>query len=171
MPDSRAGRDFAGHKMVKIPKTGEVPFRYAARSQSLSRQAFLKHSPVKVGQRKIMLVPEIPSRLRAVPAAKDFDAVSQDGWREPVNICSGVREGSVGPSKSPARVSLLCNIALSIALIFALFVSIRQNDTIKGQRQNIFEMAQNPYCTGAPGFRGKSAASPALPSGPVVQDN
>ena len=87
-PDSRAGRDFAGHKMVKIPKTGEVPFRYAARSQSLSRQAFLKHSPVKVGQRTIMLVPEIPSRLRAVPAAKDFDAVSQDGWREPVNICA-----------------------------------------------------------------------------------
>jgi hypothetical protein len=39
----------------------------------------------------------------------------------------------MGLSKSPGpvRVSLLCNIALSIALIFSLFVSIRQNDTIK----------------------------------------
>ena len=99
-------------------------------------------------------------------------------WQEPVNICSSVRNTSVrarsaGLSKSPGpvRVSLLCNIALSIALIFSLFVSIRQNDTIKDQRQNIFEMSQNPYCTGAPGFRGRSAASPAVPSVPVVQDN
>lgn len=125
-----------------------------------------------------MLLPELPSPLRAVRAAKDLDALPLDSMQEPVNVCSSVRNSrvrdrSVGLAKSPApaRVSLLCNIALSIALIFSLFVSIRQNDTIKGQRQNIFEMSQNPYCTGAPGFRGKSAASPAVPSVPVVQDN
>ncbi len=125
-----------------------------------------------------MLLPELPSPLRTVRATKDFEALPLDGLQEPVNICSSVRNTSVrarsaGLSKSPGpvRVSLLCNIALSIALIFSLFVSIRQNDTIKDQRQNIFEMSQNPYCTGAPGFRGRSAASPAVPSVPVVQDN
>ncbi len=125
-----------------------------------------------------MALPELPSPLRMVRATKDVDAFPLDGLQEPLNICStvrntGVRVRSVGLSKSPgpARMSLLCNIALSIALIFSLFVSIRQNDTIKDQRQNIFEMAQNPYCTGAPGFRGRSAASPAVSPLPIVQDN
>ena len=106
-----------------------------------------------------MALPELPSPLRMVRATKDVDAFPLDGLQEPLNICgtvrnTGVRVRSVGLSKSPgpARMSLLCNIALSIALIFSLFVSIRQNDTIKDQRQNIFEMAQNPYCTGAPRF-------------------
>ncbi len=123
-----------------------------------------------------MLLPELPSPLCAVRATKDLDALPLHGLQQAVNIRgnvrnAGVRDSNVGLSKSPARVSLLCNIALGIALIFALFVSMRQNDTIRDQRQNIFEMAQNPYCTGAPGFRGRSAASPALPSVPVVQDN
>jgi len=125
-----------------------------------------------------MALPELPSPLRMVRATKDVDAFPLDGLQEPVNICStvrntGVRDRSEGLSKSPgpARMSLLCNIALSIALIFSLFVSIRQNDTIKDQRQNIFEMAQNPYCTGAPGFRGRSSASPAVSTLPIVQDN
>jgi hypothetical protein len=125
-----------------------------------------------------MLLPELPCPLGTVRATKDFDALPLDDSQEPVNIRSNVRntsvrDRSVGLSKSPApaRVSLLCNIALSIALIFSLFVSIRQNDTIKDQRQNIFEMSQNPYCTGAPGFRGRSAASHAVPSVPLVQDN
>jgi hypothetical protein len=176
--DSLAGRGFAGHKIVKIPKTGDFPFRHVSRSRSLSRQAFLNHSPVKVGQRTTMLLPELPSPLSTVPTTQDFDALPLDSLQEPVNICSSVRNAnvrdkSVGLSKSlpPARVSLLCNIALSIALIFSLFVSMRQNDTIKDQRQNIFEMSQNPYCTGAPGFRGRPAASRAVPSVPVVQDN
>lgn len=124
-----------------------------------------------------MLLPELPSPLPTVRAKKDFELLSLEDSQEPVNICSSVRHNrvrtwSMGLSKfpGPVRVSLLCNIALSIALIFSLFVSIRQNDTIKGQRQNIFEMSQNPYCTGAPGFRGRSAASP-VPSLPVVQDN
>jgi hypothetical protein len=158
---SAAGTTWGGFPKLE---TSRFDIQHA---QSLSRQAFLNHSPVKVGQRKIMLLPELPSPLRVVRAAKDLDVLRLHGWQEPVSIGSSVRD----TSKSPVRVSLLCNIALSIALIFALFVSIRQNDTIKGQRQNIFEMSQNPYCTGAPGFRGKSAASPALPSGPVVQDN
>ena len=125
-----------------------------------------------------MALPELPSPLRMVRATKDVDALPLDGLQEPVNICStvrntSVRDRSVGLSKSPgpARMSLLCNIALSIALIFSLFVSIRQNDTIKDQRQNIFEMAQNPYCTGVPGFRGRSSASPAVSPLPIVQDN
>jgi len=118
-----------------------------------------------------MALPELPSPLRMVRATKDFDALPLDRSQEPVNICSNVRNRDVGLSRSPARMSLLCNIALSIALIFSLFVSIRQNDTIKDQRQNIFEMAQNPYCTGAPGFRGRSAASPSVHSVPIVQDN
>jgi hypothetical protein len=125
-----------------------------------------------------MLLPELPSSLRTVRATKDFDPSPLDGLQKPAKICSrlrnmSVRAGSVDRSKSPgpARVSMLCNIALSIALFFSLFVSIRQNDTIKDQRQNIFEMSQNPYCTGAPGFRGRPAAFPAAPSVPVVQDN
>jgi hypothetical protein len=120
-----------------------------------------------------MALPELRSPLRMVRATKDFDALPLDSLQEPVNICSSVRNRDVGLSRSlaPARMSLLCNIALSIALVFSLFVSMRQNDTIKDQRQNIFEMAQNPYCTGAPGFRGRSAASPTAPSVPTVQDN
>jgi hypothetical protein len=47
-PNSSAGRGFAGHKMVKIPKTGDFLFRHAPRFPSLSRLAFLNHSPVRV---------------------------------------------------------------------------------------------------------------------------
>ncbi len=120
-----------------------------------------------------MSLSKLPGLLRAVHATKDADAGTLENLREPVTICPSVRNKSAGVSRSstPAKVSVLCNIALSVALIFSLFVSMRQNDTIKDQRQNIFEMAQNPYCTGAPGFRGKAAASPAVPRAPVVQDN
>lgn len=120
-----------------------------------------------------MSLSKLPSSPRAVHATKDTDAGLPENLTEPVRICPSVRYTSAGLSRSstPAKVSVLCNIALSVALIFSLFVSMRQNDTIKDQRQNIFEMAQNPYCTGAPGFRGKSAASPAMPRAPVVQDN
>lgn len=120
-----------------------------------------------------MPLPELPSAMRVAGATKTLGPGPLESLEEPVRICSSIDHESrdLSISGAPVRVSLLCSIALSIALIFSLFVSIRQNDTIKDQRQNIFEMSQNPYCTGAPGFRGKSAASPARPRGPVVQDN
>lgn len=121
-----------------------------------------------------MSLPEQLRLLRAARVAKDPDAARlPECLTKPMRVCLGIRSQSTGVSRSsnPDKVSLICNIALGIALIFSLFVSIRQNDTIKDQRQNIFEMSQNPYCTGVPGFRARHSAAPAVPRVPVIQDN
>jgi hypothetical protein len=113
-------------------------------------------------------------RLRYAAAAKDFDAARLPQYlTEPLRIRLSLKSMSLGKSISldPQRTSLICNIGLGIALTFLLFVSIRQNQTIRDQRQNIYEMSQNPYCLGAPGFRGKPSVSPLVPSGPVIQNN
>ncbi len=119
----------------------------------------------------------LPEQLRLLCAARitrDADAPRlPEGLTRSLAICVSLPHKNTGMtgSSDPHKVSLICNIALGIALIFSLFVSIRQNDTIKDQRQNIFEMSQNPYCLGAPGFRGRHSASPIVPHRPLIQDN